>query len=95
VALTVAALPTRILWLLRDRTDGAYADEIAKHFAAYHVATLCGALKTLTNHRLIHQPITAGPYVLTDWGRSAAGNPVPPRWSARRPTPPRTATISR
>jgi hypothetical protein len=95
LALTVAALPTRILWLLRDRTDGAYADEIAKHFAAYHVATLCGALKTLTSHRLITQPTAAGPYVITAAGQAAANNPTPPRWSARRPTPPRTATISR
>jgi hypothetical protein len=91
----MAALPTRILWLLRDRPDGAYADEIARHFAAYHLGTLCGALRNLIAHHLISQSCVAGPYQLTDTGRAAAANPIAPRWSARRPTPPRTATIAR
>jgi hypothetical protein len=93
VVLTVAALPTRIMWYLRVRTAGANATAICAQFPAYRTDYLTQTISRLLRLNLIEA--IDGVYYLTPSGHAQAAAACPPRWSARRPTPPRTATISR
>ncbi len=80
----MSALPTRILWLLRDKGPQS-PEQIMQHFAAFRPLSVRIAINRLMLQGLITHPTPD--HTLTENGTRVASLSVPPRWSVRQHRP--------